>query len=75
MLLRMMFNLPFPLSFSQELSKQTVAMAMEAENLVRKSLAIQLGQRSKESLQQQAKSIQEQIKKVEATLEEEYVLK
>lgn len=50
-------------------------MAMEAENLVRKSLAIQLGQRSKESLQQQAKSIQEQVKKVEATLEEEYVLK
>lgn len=50
-------------------------MAMEAENLVKKSFAIQLGHRSKESLQQQAKSIQEQVKKVEATLEEEYVLK
>lgn len=50
-------------------------MAMEAESLVKKSFAVQLGQRSKESLQEQAKSMQEQVKKVEATLEEEYVLK
>uniref|UniRef100_A0A8C5RH19 Spectrin repeat containing nuclear envelope protein 1 n=1 Tax=Laticauda laticaudata TaxID=8630 RepID=A0A8C5RH19_LATLA len=68
-------SLSSELEKTKELSKQTVAMAMEAENLVRKSLAIQLGQRSKENLQQQAKSIQEQVKKVEATLEEEYVLK
>lgn len=59
----------------QELSKQTVAMAVEAENLVKKSFAIQLGVKSKQNLQQQAKTIQEQIKKVETTLEEEYVLK
>uniref|UniRef100_A0A8C5RJ37 Spectrin repeat containing nuclear envelope protein 1 n=1 Tax=Laticauda laticaudata TaxID=8630 RepID=A0A8C5RJ37_LATLA len=64
-------SLSSELEKTKELSKQTVAMAMEAENLVRKSLAIQLGQRSKENLQQQAKSIQEQVKKVEATLEED----
>lgn len=50
-------------------------MAVEAENLVKKSFAIQLGAKSKETLQQQAKSLQEQVKKVEATVEEEYVLK
>lgn len=58
----------------QELSKQTVAMAIEAENLVKKSFSMQLGAKNKQSLQEQAKSIQEQIKNVEATLEEEYVL-
>ncbi|KAL7987672.1 hypothetical protein Chor_006591, partial [Crotalus horridus] len=68
-------SLSSELEKTKELSKQTVAMAMEAESLVKKSFAIQLGQRSKESLQQQAKSMQEQVKKVEATLEEEYVLK
>ncbi|KAM6463517.1 nesprin-1-like [Liasis olivaceus] len=64
-------SLSAELEKTKELSKQTVAMAMEAENLVKKSFAMQLGQRSKESLQQQAKSIQEQVQKVEATLEED----
>lgn len=50
-------------------------MAMEAENLVKKSFAIQLGAKSKQTLQQQATSIQEQVKKVEATIDEEYVIK
>jgi len=58
----------------QELSKQTEAMAVQAENLVKNSSEIQLGSKNKQSLQQQAKSIQEQVKKVEVTLEEEYVL-
>ncbi|XP_010018863.1 PREDICTED: nesprin-1-like, partial [Nestor notabilis] len=54
-----------------ELSKQTEAMAVQAENLVKNSSEIQLGSKSKQFLQQQAKSIQEQVKKVEATLEED----
>lgn len=58
----------------QELSKQTEAMAVQAENLVKNSSEIQLGPKNKQSLQQQAKSIQEEVKKVEVTLEEEYVL-
>lgn len=49
-------------------------MAVQAENLVKNSSEIQLGSKNKQSLQHQAKSIQEQVKKVEVTLEEEYVL-
>uniref|UniRef100_A0ACB8GC14 Uncharacterized protein n=1 Tax=Sphaerodactylus townsendi TaxID=933632 RepID=A0ACB8GC14_9SAUR len=64
-------SLSSELEKTKELSKQTVAMATEAENLVKKSFAIQLGAKSKQILQQQAKSIQEQVKKVEATLEED----
>lgn len=58
----------------QELSKHSEAMAVQAENLVKNSSEIQLGSKSKHALQQQAKSIQEQVKKVDVTLEEEYVL-
>uniref|UniRef100_A0A8D2LVZ1 Spectrin repeat containing nuclear envelope protein 1 n=1 Tax=Varanus komodoensis TaxID=61221 RepID=A0A8D2LVZ1_VARKO len=64
-------SLSSELEKTKELSKQTVAMAEEAENLVMKTFAIQLGDKSKQALQQQAKSIQEQIEKVEATLEED----
>ncbi|XP_062833321.1 nesprin-1 isoform X16 [Anolis carolinensis] len=46
-------------------------MAIEAENLVKKSFAIQLGEKSKQNLQQQAKSVQDQLEKVEATTEED----
>lgn len=49
-------------------------MAEQAENLVKNSSEIQLGSKKKQSLQEQAKAIQEQVKKVEVTLEEEYVL-
>lgn len=49
-------------------------MAVQAENLVKNSSEIQLGSKSKQALQQQAKAIQEQVKKVDVTLEEEYVL-
>lgn len=62
------------LSFLQELSKHAEAMTVQAENLVKNSSEIHLGSKNKQSLQQQAKSIQEQVKKVEVTLEEEYVL-
>lgn len=58
----------------QELSKHSEAMAVQAENLVKNSSEIQLGSKSKQALQQQAKAIQEQVKKVDVTLEEEYVL-
>lgn len=60
--------------YLQELSKQTVAMAIEAENLVKKSFAMQLGEKSKQILQEKAKSIQEEVEKIEAAIEEEYVL-
>ncbi|KAH0622390.1 hypothetical protein JD844_024656, partial [Phrynosoma platyrhinos] len=64
-------SLSSELEKTKELSKQTVAMAIEAENLVKKSFAIQLGEKSKQNLQQEAKSIQEQLEKVEATIEED----
>uniref|UniRef100_A0A670IV44 Calponin-homology (CH) domain-containing protein n=1 Tax=Podarcis muralis TaxID=64176 RepID=A0A670IV44_PODMU len=68
-------SLSSELEKTKALSKQTVAMAMEAETLVKKSFAIQLGEKNKQTLQQQAKSVREQVKKMEASLEEEYVLK
>ncbi|KAG6937090.1 spectrin repeat containing nuclear envelope protein 1, partial [Chelydra serpentina] len=67
-------SLSSELDQTKELSKQTIAIAAQAETLVKNSSEIQLGSKNKQSLQQQAKSIQEQVKKVEVTLEEEYVL-
>ncbi|XP_053877943.1 nesprin-1-like [Malaclemys terrapin pileata] len=64
-------SLSSELDQTKELSKQTIAIAAQAENLVKNSSEIQLGSKNKQSLQQQAKSIQEQVKKVEVTLEED----
>ncbi|XP_078239370.1 nesprin-1 isoform X9 [Pogona vitticeps] len=64
-------SLSSELEKTKELSKQTVAMAIEAENLVKKSFAIQLGEKSKQILQEKAKSIQEEVEKIEATIEED----
>uniref|UniRef100_A0A8B9BQI1 Spectrin repeat containing nuclear envelope protein 1 n=1 Tax=Anser brachyrhynchus TaxID=132585 RepID=A0A8B9BQI1_9AVES len=67
-------SLSSELDQTKELSKHAEAMTIQAENLVKNSSEIHLGSKNKQSLQQQAKSIQEQVKKVEVTLEEEYVL-
>lgn len=67
-------SLSSELDQTKELSKHAEAMTVQAENLVKNSSEIHLGSKNKQSLQQQAKSIQEQVKKVEVTLEEEYVL-
>lgn len=47
---------------------------VQAENLVKEASEISLGPQNKHRLQQQAKSIREQVRKLEDTLEEEYVL-
>lgn len=60
--------------FPQEFSKRTEGIAVQAENLVKEATEIPLGAKNKQLLQQQAKSIKEQVKKLEDTLEEEYVL-
>lgn len=60
--------------FFQEFSKRTEGIAVQAENLVKEASEIPLGPKNKQLLQQQAKSIKEQVKKLEDTLEEEYVL-
>ncbi|XP_025939722.1 nesprin-1-like [Apteryx rowi] len=64
-------SLSTELDQTKELSKQTEAMAVQAENLVKNSSEIQLGLKNKQVLQRQAKTIQEQVKKVEVTLEED----
>uniref|UniRef100_A0A7M4FLZ9 Calponin-homology (CH) domain-containing protein n=1 Tax=Crocodylus porosus TaxID=8502 RepID=A0A7M4FLZ9_CROPO len=64
-------SLSSELEHTKELSKQTLAMAEQAENLVKNSFEIQLGSKKKQFLQEQAKAIQEQVKKVEVTLEED----
>ncbi|KAB1275410.1 Nesprin-1 [Camelus dromedarius] len=55
----------------QEFSKRTEGIAVQAENLVKEASEIPLGPRNKQLLQQQAKSIKEQVKKLEDTLEED----
>lgn len=60
--------------FFQEFSKRTESIATQAENLVKEASEMPLGPRNKQLLQQQATSIKEQVKKLEDTLEEEYVL-
>ncbi|XP_068533197.1 nesprin-1 isoform X4 [Anas acuta] len=64
-------SLSSELDQTKELSKHAEAMTVQAENLVKNSSEIHLGSKNKQSLQQQAKSIQEQVKKVEVTLEED----
>uniref|UniRef100_A0A8B9BQV6 Spectrin repeat containing nuclear envelope protein 1 n=1 Tax=Anser brachyrhynchus TaxID=132585 RepID=A0A8B9BQV6_9AVES len=64
-------SLSSELDQTKELSKHAEAMTIQAENLVKNSSEIHLGSKNKQSLQQQAKSIQEQVKKVEVTLEED----
>ncbi|MEJ1275396.1 hypothetical protein NN561_006292 [Cricetulus griseus] len=54
-----------------EFSKRTEGIATQAENLVKEASEIPLGPRNKHLLQQQAKSIKEQVKKLEDTLEED----
>ncbi|KAJ7342117.1 hypothetical protein JRQ81_009049, partial [Phrynocephalus forsythii] len=64
-------SLSSELEKTKELSRQTVAMAIEAENLVKTSFAIQLGEKSKQVLQEKVKSIQEEVEKIEAAIEED----
>lgn len=66
--------LPNNYIFFQEFSKRTEGIAVQAENLVKEASEISLGPQNKHRLQQQAKSIREQVRKLEDTLEEEYVL-
>ncbi|KAK2114536.1 Nesprin-1 [Saguinus oedipus] len=58
----------------EEFSKRTESIAVQAENLVKEASEVPLGPQNKQLLQQQAKSIKEQVKKLEDTLEEEYVI-
>uniref|UniRef100_A0A8B9WRX6 Calponin-homology (CH) domain-containing protein n=1 Tax=Bos mutus grunniens TaxID=30521 RepID=A0A8B9WRX6_BOSMU len=67
-------SLSSELEQTKEFSKRTEGIAVQAENLVKEASEIPLGPKNKQLLQQQAKSIKEQVKKLEDTLEEEYVL-
>uniref|UniRef100_A0A6I8NCW5 Spectrin repeat containing nuclear envelope protein 1 n=1 Tax=Ornithorhynchus anatinus TaxID=9258 RepID=A0A6I8NCW5_ORNAN len=64
-------SLSSELDQTKEFSKRTEAVAVQAQNLVKEASEIQLGCKNKEVLQQQATSIQEQVKKLEDTLEED----
>nr|XP_021512701.1 nesprin-1-like isoform X2 [Meriones unguiculatus] len=66
-------SLSSELEQTKEFSKRTESIANQAENLVKEASEMPLGPRNKHLLQQQARSIKEQVKKLEATLEEEYV--
>nr|XP_013006519.1 LOW QUALITY PROTEIN: nesprin-1-like [Cavia porcellus] len=67
-------SLSSELEQTKEFSKRTENIAIQAENLVKEASEIPLGPKNKQLLQQQAKSIKEQVTKLEDTLEEEYVL-
>nr|KAF6462348.1 hypothetical protein HJG59_011373 [Molossus molossus] len=67
-------SLSSELEQTKEFSKRTEGIAVQAENLVKEAAEIPLGPKNKQLLQQQAKSIKDQVKKLEDTLEEEYVL-
>uniref|UniRef100_A0A8C2US11 Calponin-homology (CH) domain-containing protein n=1 Tax=Chinchilla lanigera TaxID=34839 RepID=A0A8C2US11_CHILA len=67
-------SLSSELEQTKEFSKRTENIAVQAENLVKEASELPLGPKNKQLLQQQAKSIKEQVKKLEDTLEEEYVL-
>uniref|UniRef100_A0A2K6TC77 Spectrin repeat containing nuclear envelope protein 1 n=1 Tax=Saimiri boliviensis boliviensis TaxID=39432 RepID=A0A2K6TC77_SAIBB len=67
-------SLSSELEQTKEFSKRTESIAVQAENLVKEASEIPLGPQNKQLLQQQAKSIKEQVKKLEDTLEEEYVI-
>nr|AAT08489.1 candidate plasticity protein 2b [Rattus norvegicus] len=67
-------SLSSELEQTKEFSKRTESIATQAENLVKEAAEMPLGPRNKRLLQQQAKSIKEQVKTLEDTLEEEYVL-
>nr|KAF6341460.1 hypothetical protein mMyoMyo1_011887 [Myotis myotis] len=67
-------SLSSELEQTKEFSKRTEGIAVQAESLVKEASEIPLGPKNKQLLQQQAKSIKEQVKKLEDTLEEEYVL-
>ncbi|KAF6114471.1 hypothetical protein HJG60_010466 [Phyllostomus discolor] len=67
-------SLSSELEQTKEFSKRTEGIAVQAENLVKEASEIPLGPKNKQLLQQQAKSIKEQVQKLEDTLEEEYVL-
>ncbi|XP_008852961.1 nesprin-1 isoform X2 [Nannospalax galili] len=66
-------SLSSELEQTKEFSKRTESIATQAANLVKEASKIPLGPRNKKLLQQQAKSIKQQVKKLEGTLEEEYV--
>ncbi|XP_044531402.1 nesprin-1-like [Gracilinanus agilis] len=67
-------SLSSELDQTKAFSKRTEAIAVQAETLMKEASEIQLGSKTKQILQQQAKSVKEQVKKLEDTLEEEYVL-
>ncbi|XP_075815209.1 nesprin-1-like, partial [Microtus pennsylvanicus] len=64
-------SLSSELEQTKEFSKRTESIATQAENLVKEASEMPLGPRNKQLLQQQAKSIKEQVKKLEDTLEED----
>lgn len=64
-------SLSSELEQTKEFSKRTEGIAVQAENLVKEAADIPLGPKNKQLLQQQAKSIKEQVKKLEDTLEED----
>ncbi|XP_045150497.1 nesprin-1-like [Echinops telfairi] len=64
-------SLSSELEQTKEFSKRTEGIAVQAENLVKEAAEIPLGPKNKQSLQQQAKSVKEQVKKLEDTLEED----
>uniref|UniRef100_H3A1G7 Calponin-homology (CH) domain-containing protein n=1 Tax=Latimeria chalumnae TaxID=7897 RepID=H3A1G7_LATCH len=61
-------SLSFELEQTKELYQDNQAIAAQAQALVKKSAEIQLGWKRKQALQQQAKSIEEQVTKVEKNL-------
>uniref|UniRef100_A0A5F9C856 Spectrin repeat containing nuclear envelope protein 1 n=1 Tax=Oryctolagus cuniculus TaxID=9986 RepID=A0A5F9C856_RABIT len=64
-------SLSSELEQTKEFSKRTENIAVQAENLVKEASEIPLGPKNKQLLQQQAKSVKEQVKKLEDTLEED----
>ncbi|KAM9000867.1 nesprin-1 isoform 8-T9 [Sarcophilus harrisii] len=64
-------SLSSELDQTKAFSKRTEAIAVQAENLVKEASEIQLGLKTKQTLQQQANSVKEQVKKLEDTLEED----
>ncbi|XP_013207739.1 nesprin-1-like isoform X3 [Microtus ochrogaster] len=64
-------SLSSELEQTKEFSKRTESIATQAENLVKEASEMPLGPRNKQLLRQQAKSIKEQVKKLEDTLEED----
>ncbi|KAB0392836.1 hypothetical protein E2I00_007090, partial [Balaenoptera physalus] len=64
-------SLSSELEQTKEFSKRTEGIAVQAENLVKEASEIPLGPKNKQLLQRQAKSIKEQVKKLEDTLEED----